>query len=98
MPRKYTRKDKINNKEEIKESTKNTQRKYSESFGIKSIALNDKQKEFYDVINNNIITFCKSPAGSVVPKYDNIGYFEFNIDDVVRSDIVKTVITAYSGD
>ena len=65
MPRKYTRKDKINNKEEIKESTKNTQRKYSESFGIKSIVLNDKQKEFYDVINNNIITFCKSPAGCV---------------------------------
>lgn len=63
MSRKYTRRDKANNNQEIKDSTKNTQKKYSESLGIKSIILNEKQKEFYDVINNNTITFCKAPAG-----------------------------------
>lgn len=63
MSRKYTRRDKANNNQEIKDSTKNTQKKYSESLGIKSIILNEKQKEFYDVISNNTITFCKAPAG-----------------------------------
>ena len=63
MSRKYTRKDKTNNNQEIKESIKNTQRKYSESLGIKSVILNEKQKEFYDIISNNTITFCKSLAG-----------------------------------
>lgn len=29
-------------------------------------------------------------------RYPNIGFFEFGIDDIVRSDIVKTVVTAYS--
>ena len=29
-------------------------------------------------------------------KFENIGYFKFNIDDCMRSDIVKTVLRAYS--
>lgn len=29
------------------------------------------------------------------PKYSDIGYFKFNINDVMRSDIVKTVLLAY---
>lgn len=29
------------------------------------------------------------------PKYPDIGYFKFNIQDVMRSDIVKTVLMAY---
>lgn len=29
-------------------------------------------------------------------KYDDIGYFQFGIEDCMRSDIVKTVLTAYS--
>ena len=31
-----------------------------------------------------------------VAKYPDIGYFEFSIDDCMRSDIVKTVLEAYS--
>lgn len=31
-----------------------------------------------------------------VPKYDDVGYFEYQIDDIQRSDIVKTVVRAYS--
>lgn len=30
------------------------------------------------------------------PKYEDIGYFKFNIEDMQRSDIVKTVIRAYN--
>lgn len=30
------------------------------------------------------------------PKYENIGYFKFGIEDMQRSDIVKTVIKAYN--
>ena len=30
------------------------------------------------------------------PKYKDIGYFKFTVDDVQRSDIVKTVIRAYT--
>lgn len=31
------------------------------------------------------------------PRFDNIGFYKFNVDDVMRSDIVKTVIRAYGG-
>jgi phosphate starvation-inducible protein PhoH len=30
------------------------------------------------------------------PKFEDIGYFRFSIDDCMRSDIVKTVLKAYS--
>lgn len=32
------------------------------------------------------------------PKYENIGFYKFNVDGVMRSDIVKTVIQAYGGE
>lgn len=32
------------------------------------------------------------------PRYDNLTYHKFSVDDVMRSDIVKTVIKAYSND
>lgn len=62
--RKITRADKVAEGLEIKESSKRTQAKYQDSNGIKSVVLNDKQKELYDVIDNNIITFVSGPAGS----------------------------------
>ena len=32
----------------------------------------------------------------LVPKWDEIGYYQYSIDDMMRSDIVKTIITAYA--
>ena len=41
--------------------------------------------------------FFKDDGEYIVPKYDDIGYHEFGIEDVMRSEIVKTVISAYRG-
>ena len=30
------------------------------------------------------------------PKYPDVGHFEFNIEDVQRSEIVKTILRAYA--
>lgn len=38
----------------------------------------------------------ETPDGGREPKYDQIGYFKMTAADVMRSDIVKTVIQAYS--
>lgn len=35
--------------------------------------------------------------GWVTPKYDKIGFHEFTVDEIMRSDIVKTVVKAYCG-
>lgn len=36
-------------------------------------------------------------GGYVTSKYDNIGFHEFGVDEIMRSDIVKTVVSAYKG-
>jgi len=41
--------------------------------------------------------FFKFEDGWVIPKYENIGYHEFSISEIMRSEICKTVVTAYSG-
>lgn len=69
----------------------------------KAIVLGDPTQLYVTDKSRNALTdaverFCRvNSEGKIVPKYDGIGYFEFNIDDIVRSDIVKTVIQAYGG-
>lgn len=41
--------------------------------------------------------FFETENGLLVPRYENIGFYEFSVDSVMRSDIVKTVIRAYRG-
>lgn len=43
-----------------------------------------------------IARFFKERDGWLVPKYDDIGYHEFEISEIMRGEIVKTVVTAYS--
>lgn len=47
-------------------------------------ALRDAVPRFFDVINH------------YEPKYEYVAYHEFEVEDVQRSDLVKTVIRAYS--
>lgn len=53
--------------------------------------LKDALTKFFDytVIDNQKIIVNE-------PKYEDIGYFEFSVEDMQRSDIVKTVIKAYN--
>lgn len=68
----------------------------------KVIVLGDPTQLYVNDRNRNALSdainrFCKTDhEGNIIPKFDSIGYFEFDINDVVRSDIVKTVIKAYS--
>lgn len=41
--------------------------------------------------------FFKTEDGWIVPKYEDVGFHEFGIQDIMRSEIVKTVVTAYTG-
>lgn len=41
--------------------------------------------------------FSVDEESQLVPKYENIGHFQYQIEDVQRSDIVKTVLRAYRG-
>jgi phosphate starvation-inducible PhoH-like protein len=41
--------------------------------------------------------FFKTEAGWIVPRYKDIGFHEFEISEIMRSEIVKTVVTAYDG-
>lgn len=41
--------------------------------------------------------FFKIDDGYIVPKYDDIGFHEFAVSEIMRSQIVKTVVTAYDG-
>lgn len=41
--------------------------------------------------------FFKIEDDWIVSKYDNVGFHEFSIQDIMRSEICKTVVTAYSG-
>lgn len=38
----------------------------------------------------------RDSEGNLIPLYDKVGYHRFTADDMMRSDIVKTVVTAYS--
>lgn len=41
--------------------------------------------------------FFTTENGKLVPKYSDVGHFKFEIEDVQRSEIVKTVLRAYRG-
>lgn len=41
--------------------------------------------------------FFKVEDNFVTPKYDDIGFHEFSVQEIMRSEIVKTVVTAYTG-
>lgn len=64
MGRRVTRADKIASEKGFSESSKRTQNKYIDSNGIKNFHLTERQKEFYDVIDSNVITFVKGCPGS----------------------------------
>lgn len=63
MSKRKTRTDKILEGTGISEASRRTQAKYQDSNGITKASLNEKQKQLYDVIDNNVITFVSSPAG-----------------------------------
>ncbi len=41
--------------------------------------------------------FFKIEDGWIVPKYADVGFHEFSVSEIMRSEIVKTVVTAYTG-
>lgn len=41
--------------------------------------------------------FFKVEDGWIVPKYEDVGFHEFGVQDIMRAEIVKTVVTAYTG-
>lgn len=41
--------------------------------------------------------FFETESGKLVSRYPDVGHFKFDVDAVMRSDIVKTVIRAYRG-
>lgn len=41
--------------------------------------------------------FFDATADGLEPKYESVAFHKFSVQDVMRSDIVKTVITAYTG-
>lgn len=41
--------------------------------------------------------FFKVENGFISAKYDDVGFHEFAVSEIMRSEIVKTVVTAYSG-
>lgn len=53
--------------------------------------LRDALDKFFitEVGNKNVLNV-------IEPKYPDIGYYKYSVEDMQRSDIVKTVITAYS--
>ena len=44
-----------------------------------------------------ISRFFKDDGEYIIPRYEDVGFYEFGIEDVMRSEIVKTVIMAYKG-
>jgi len=58
---------------------------YSDRAGLRN-ALSDAIPRFFTKLNSN----------EVIPKFDDMDYHEFTVEDVMRSDIVKDVIRAYS--
>lgn len=41
--------------------------------------------------------FFKVEDDWIVPKYDDVGFHEFSVQEIMRSEICKTVVTAYTG-
>ena len=48
-------------------------------------------------LTDAISRFFTTDSGILVPKYDMVGHYAYDIEDVQRSDIVKTVLRAYRG-
>ena len=42
--------------------------------------------------------FIEDEEGYVTPRYEDIGFHSFGVDEIMRSDIVKTVVRAYRGE
>lgn len=47
-------------------------------------------------LSDAITRFFKEGDGWVVPKFKDVGFHEFGISEIMREEIVKTVVTAYS--
>ena len=41
--------------------------------------------------------FFKTEDNWIVPRFDDIGFHEFKVSEIMRSEIVKTVVSAYTG-
>lgn len=50
-----------------------------------------------NALSDAIKRFFKVEDGELVPRFDDVGIHKFEINDVMRSEIVKTVIRAYDG-
>lgn len=48
-------------------------------------------------LTDAVSKFFETENGKLVPRYGEIGFYEFDVDAVMRSDICKTVIRAYRG-
>lgn len=57
----------------------------------------DKKFNDRNGMSDAISRFFTTENGVMVPKYSDVGYFKFDIEDVQRSEIVKTVLRAYRG-
>lgn len=67
----------------------------------KVVCLGDNTQLYVDAKGRNALLdaiprFFYKEDGEVLPKYDNVEYHKFTVDDVQRSELVKTVIRAYS--
>lgn len=95
--RKITRAEKLEQGWGLSESSKRTQSKYSDSNGINYVHLNEKQKQCFDVIDNNIITFISAPAGvgkSFTALYYAVKNYLSNPTDKIM--IIRTPVEAGS--
>ncbi len=55
--------------------------------------VNDKKR---NALTDGIQRFFIEQSGELYPRFENVDLFEFGIEDIQRSDIVKTVVKAYS--
>lgn len=72
-----------------------------ERTGINSkvVITGDSTQLYVDARNRNALRDCipRFFTEDKEPKYDDIAYHKFEVEDIMRSDIVKTVVRAYAG-
>lgn len=71
----------------LKQSSKNTNQKYNETYGYKDFVLTESQQNCLDVIKNNVIVFIEGPAG--VGK--SLSVFKYAVEEYLKN--VATGIT-----
>lgn len=67
----------------------------------KVVCLGDNTQLYVNSHNRNALLdaiprFFYKEDGEIIPKFDNIEYHKFEIQDIQRSELVKSVVTAYS--